>query len=147
MHGGQCFPGLPAIPRAEQVASLLVLDTPGGNEHDVRILRIDDNVIEHIVIAASQMSKSRPTVTTIQRLKQASSAGSKKYVVEVTRIVSETAGVSAVRSKNFPLFGPQTFGRQSSEENSKQHKTPNATKWSSYRKNHRLEFPHTRNNA
>ena len=52
---------------AEQVTCLLILYTPGGNEHVLRILWIDGDVVENVIVAAAQMSKATPVMSTICR--------------------------------------------------------------------------------
>jgi hypothetical protein len=116
MHGGKCFPGFSAVAGAKHVAGLLIFYAPSGDEHDVGILRVDNNVIQYIVVASAEMRKSRPTVSGIERLKQASSAGAEENVIKVARIIREAAGVSTIRSQYFPLFGPRMFGRENSDE-------------------------------
>jgi hypothetical protein len=55
-------------------------------------------VIQYIVVASAEMRKSRPTVSGIERLKQASSAGAEENVIKVARIIREAAGVPTIRS-------------------------------------------------
>ncbi len=82
MHAGKRFPVVAAIMRAIHVARLLVLDAPGGNINVFRILRIDGDVIENIVIAA-QVGQARPIVSAIVRQEKRSRAGAQVDTVGI----------------------------------------------------------------
>ena len=74
MHAGKRFPVVAAIVGAIHVTRLLVLDAPGGNINVFRILRIDGDVIENVVIA-TQVRQASPIVSAIVRQEQAAGAG------------------------------------------------------------------------
>src|SRR6516162_735828 len=107
MHGRQSHPGFSAIPRAEDVARSLILEAPGGNEHGVRTLRVNQDVIEYKTVSLAEMGEARPISSAVTRDKQASRARSQENVVRVAGIVGQTAGVSSIRAEKYPALRPQ----------------------------------------
>ena len=65
MHVGKRGPAFAAIAGAEDIARLLIVDAPSGDEEGLRILRINGNVVEHEVVALAQMRESRPAVAAV----------------------------------------------------------------------------------
>src|SRR5262249_22087617 len=60
VHVGNGFPGFSGIVGAEQIARALVLYAPCGGEDCVRVLGIDYEVVDDVIIAAAQVSKAGP---------------------------------------------------------------------------------------
>src|SRR5581483_3252275 len=98
VHCRQLVPILSSIMRTEDVASLLVLDTPGSDIDVLGIAGVNHNVIENVVIAAAQVRKARPVMTAILRGENRPSTRAQVHVVRVVRIVSEAADIAAVRT-------------------------------------------------
>ena len=106
MHARQGFPVVAAIMRAIHVAGLLILDAPGGNINVFGILRIDDDVIENIVIAA-QMGQPRPIVSAIIGEEKTAGAGTQVNTVGILRVEIQTPDITSVRTQGGPLTGPE----------------------------------------
>ncbi len=107
MQVGSGLPVFSAILGAEQVARLLIFHAPGCGIHVLRILWIDGDVVNYVVIAAAQMGKPRPIVSAIIRDEKCSGAGAQKDVIRVLRIVGQAAHVAAIGTQRSPLAGPK----------------------------------------
>ena len=110
VHARKRFPVVAAIVRAIHIAGLLVLDAPGGHIDVFGILRIDGDVIEHIVIAA-QMRQARPVMPAIVRQEQCSGAGAEVDTIGILRVEIQTPNIAPVRPQGCPLAGPQRGSR------------------------------------
>ena len=113
----QSFPVLAAIAGAENIARLLVLHAPGGDENVLRILRIKHDVVEHVIVAGTELGKPRPVMPVIAEAKMTPRAGSQKDVIGILRIISEAADVAAIRPQNRPLAGPRSESAQGTNSN------------------------------
>src|SRR5581483_3248720 len=107
MHSRQSFPSFAAIVRTVDFTSLLVFYTPYRHEHRVGILRIENDVVNYVVIALTEMSETRPAMAAVFRLKDRPCTRAQKNVIRIARIRAQTTSISAVRSQNRPLTGPQ----------------------------------------
>src|SRR5579863_5368896 len=108
MHTWQRFPLFAAVVGTENVAGALILHAPGGNKHGLGVVRIDGDVIEHIIIAASQFGKSRPVMASIFGDENHACAGAQENTVRVVRIIGQTAYIASVGTQNRPLASPRT---------------------------------------
>src|SRR4029077_13070876 len=93
--------------RAIHIAGLLVLHAPGGNVNVFGILRINDDLIEKVVITA-QVSQPAPIVSTIVGQEKTASAGTKVNMVGVLRVEIQTPDIASVRTHGGPLTGPKS---------------------------------------
>src|SRR5436853_7690196 len=101
MHSSEGLPFFAAITCAENIADLLARYAPCGNVDVFGILRIDGDVVEHVIIA-TQTGKPRPIVSRIVRDKKLSGAGTQQEMVRIVRIISQAARVATVRPKCLP---------------------------------------------
>src|SRR5215475_10269334 len=100
MHSWQSFPALSAVLRTEQIASLLVLNTPGSRINRVRMIGIDRDMVEHIVIALTHMGETRPVMAAVFRHKNGTSAGSEVNLVRILGVIAKAADIAAIRTQN-----------------------------------------------
>src|ERR1700682_2177894 len=105
-HPGYGFPILTSVASAENIACILVLHAPRRYKNCLGVLRIESNVIEHIVIGRTEVSKTGPVVTAIFGLKNHACAGTQKHTVSIVGIVSQAPDIAPVRTQNSPLSGP-----------------------------------------
>jgi len=76
---------------------LLVFYAPGRNVNRFNVLRVDGDVVEDKIVG-TQMGKSRPTVTAIGRLKNASRTGPKVDMIRAAGIVAQAANIATIRA-------------------------------------------------
>src|ERR1700730_18248506 len=106
-HPGYGFPILTSVASAENIACILVLHAPRRYKNCLGILRIESNVIEHIVIGRTEVSKTGPVVTAIFGLENHARAGAQKHPVRIMWIVGQAPDIAPVRAQNSPLTGPR----------------------------------------
>ena len=96
--------------RAENVAGTLILNAPGGDENGLGVVRVDRNMIEHVVVATSQFGKSRPVMASIFGDENHARAGTEENAVRVMGIIGQAADVASIRTQNSPLAGSRANG-------------------------------------
>src|SRR5277367_1821615 len=104
MHRRKRFPLLAAVISTENIAGILILHAPGGDKHCLGILRINRDVIEHIIVASAELGKASPVMAAIFRDKNHTGASAEENAVRVLRIISEAAYVAPIRTQNGPLI-------------------------------------------
>ena len=85
MHARKRFSVVAAVVRTKHVAGLLVHYAPRRNVNVFGILRINDDVIENIVIAA-QVGQARPIVSSVRGQEERSRAGAEVDTVGILRV-------------------------------------------------------------
>ena len=103
MHRGQGFPVYAAILGAKDVARVLIQHAPRRNKNSLLVVRIERDVVEHVIVASSQLGVTRPAVSVVLRDEKHPGTGSEKNSVRVMRIISKTADIAAIRPQNAPL--------------------------------------------
>src|SRR5260221_2325121 len=84
--------------RAVHISRLLIDYAPGGNVNVFRILWVDGDVIENIVVVP-QMGQTRPVVSAVSRQEKRSGAGTKIVTVGILRVENQTPHVATIRSQ------------------------------------------------
>src|ERR1700739_2061138 len=107
MHRGERLPVFSASGRAKRVSQLLALCAPGRDIHELRVLRVQRNVVQNILVACAEMGEARPILPTITRDKNDSRARSQKDAIGIVGIVGKTAYVASIRPQNSPLARPE----------------------------------------
>jgi hypothetical protein len=97
VHRGQRLPVWPPSTGAEDFADLLARSAPRRHINTVGILRIDGDVVEHVIVAA-QARQARPGASAIVRSKHLAGAGAEQDVIGIMRVVSQAARIAAVRT-------------------------------------------------
>src|SRR5581483_189996 len=92
----------------------------------LRVLWIKNHVIQDIVVARSEVSKTSPTAPAVAGGKQSTGTRAQKNVIGVGRIVGQAANITALRTQSRPLAGPGDSRRQSSYGHNNQQLTRNS---------------------
>jgi hypothetical protein len=75
MHPRQSLPTPASIARTIDLAGFLVFYAPHRHKQCVRVLRIEDDVIDHVIIAISEMGKPRPVAAAVGGLENRARTG------------------------------------------------------------------------
>src|SRR5262249_35986152 len=91
--------------RTENITGLLIFDVPGRNGHVLRILWIDQDVIEDVIVAA-QAGKSLPVMAAIIGKKDGTCAGTDEHPGCTVRIKPKASDIPTIRPQHRPLCCP-----------------------------------------
>src|SRR5579862_2780484 len=92
--------------RTVDISRLLIDYAPCGYVNVFRILRVNRDVIENVVVI-TQVSQARPVVSAVRRQEKCSRAGTKIDTVGILRVETQTPHVATVRTQRGPLTGPE----------------------------------------
>ncbi len=99
----QLPPSTPAVIRAEDTAFIVVEQSPGRRIHNCRVGGIEDDVIENVIVAGTDVSKNRPRISAVLGNEKLSRAGAQQDAVGIAGIVSQAADVAAFGPDQLPL--------------------------------------------
>src|SRR5258706_6670741 len=88
VHRGQVVPVAATVAGTENFANLLARYAPRRNINTVGILRIDGDMVEHVIVA--QARQARPWAACIVRSKHLAGTGANRDVIWIVRIVTQT---------------------------------------------------------
>src|SRR5690348_8261508 len=94
MSRWKLLPGLASIVRTENAAFVVVEQAPPGHINRRRIGRIEDDVVEDVVIGEFELGKELPRGSAIVRGEDLASARTDQYVLGIAWIVSQTANIA-----------------------------------------------------
>src|SRR5262249_54480458 len=103
-HWLDCFPCLAVINGTEERAAF-TLNRPGSYVDHTCAARVEDNVVEHIIVALTDTSEAGPTGSGISGDVNLSSAGAQQNAVGILRVIREAANVATLRTDRLPLRG------------------------------------------
>ena len=103
MNSFQLAPGTATVVGTEDAAVIIVEQSPGRYVHRLRIGRIEDDVIENVVVARAEVGKNRPRIAAVLGKEKLSRAGAQEDAVGIAGIVGEAADVAAFRPNQLPI--------------------------------------------
>jgi hypothetical protein len=109
VHRRQRSPGGAPIIRGKNLADLLAGCAPCRHINMIGIFGVDGNVVEHVLITA-QARQARPGAPAIIRAEHLASTRAEQNVIGIVRVVSQAAGIAAIRTQYLPGPGGQHSG-------------------------------------
>src|SRR6185437_14570827 len=87
----------------ENIALIRVVKAPARDIDRGRMRRIEDDVIQNVIVAWRQVSKQRPRLAAVLRIEHLSGAGAQQNALGIRRIVRQAANVAALGSDQPPV--------------------------------------------
>ncbi len=117
MEIGDRIPAAPAVAGAEHIAGGRGIHAPRGHIHDLGVVGIDHDVVEHHAAGSPQVREAGPRRAAVAGKIETSRAGAEKDAIGVVGIVRKTADIAAVGAHGPPLLRLKPDGHQQKKNN------------------------------